>query len=1593
LEEIMASIDRSEFEQAFWREVLSQLVAASSGELSAPQQAMLRKVVVRLALDFGEEAIAHFPCADAQGPLVDVLSELRTAGNLSRVEAAEMAERHAGNLAGALLGPILDFDPDLADYADGLDDNAAEAFDRGEPEQPSGAARQTWTFDPGAGGAGAFDALNAAFPELSSSQDVRGPEDAEPSSEVAPSIGKDLSARSGGRSSSPPDHISPEQTFGFAASEDDANDVLDDMAAGFGPGGGAFSKQRTTQGAVDAFDDLMTDGGDSSPDLLDMGFEPPADDAGEPAMKLDSNGDADFDNLVDTSRDMPAMDAADSPEMASMFSGQGNGSANGDSDADMPSPDDLLGGAPEDFDESLLMGGASPAMPDFGAGAGEAGMDEDFLPAMDPASLDAPIAGMGMDMGMGMGGLESGSGGGMDNSFLPEAGHDDFPPPMGEDEDVPAGMPDGLAGMDLSKIDEFDPSELEKMLVEGGGEANLGLLENAISAAEAVEDDSILTQTAGSLDFGAFLPPAPPDEALISSGKGKAADEEDKGKKPRRKRSEAAQKAAQSLEGLSFEDQIRARMLLISEAVEELAEDGTHKQSVDELIEHFRAISRPITRSGYRTFASLADVLIQTLEFLRSHPVDVPGSLINNLRELVLTLNEIVDGRWSKYRTFYWLINKLNGTQREMEEQAEDIEHERLEMAKFVTSGGGEGFSGDGGDDDEDGEGDPSDTISRERAQLTELQEIFVEEAKEHIDLLSQNLLLAEKHPTDQEIIYTLMRSAHSIKGSANISKFPHLGALAHVMEDVMVAIRDNGLGMTPSIIDLLLSSVDSLSSMLAGVEYNQAYDEKAVERLKGQLQVLGEELQTHPERYKASSAEAMDSQLGQRLGIKVEQKKEEPKSDAQREASTVRVDIEDLNLLRNLAAELVINRTRLSGQLEQLRGVLDGYERERKQILNVQHRLNEAIEELSEKLGELFSSQSGISAYSGNGSSGVGGRITALELSIRSLMRVRESSFLEKEGFASTEFDRFSEFDVIWRDLREGTTHLHDLGDHFEGISNDLDQNISRISNIANDLHEQIMRIRMIPISMVFNRFPRTVRDLSRRLGKKIDLAMRGENTPLDKMIIEEIADPMIHLVRNAIDHGIESPEEREEMEKPETGTVSLEARQEGNQVIIMIRDDGRGINIEAVKNKAVERGILTEAQAESATEAELQNLIFAPGFSTAKQTTDISGRGVGMDVVKTSISKLKGTVTVQSEVGRGTQFLIRLPVTLAISQALLFTASTSRFAIPLSAVDETYMIREDQLMRTLGQEVIKLRADILPVVRLSQVLSLGAPHGEADERPMIVVNTGDRRVGVIVDKLLGREEIVVKNLGTHLKKLRYVSGGTILGDGEVTLILDIFSIVEKAKPIRHADTLMAMGETQSRPAFDATSYRNVIDEARAKVDDVARTHPEMDALNASDMDAESDIPVGAMHGGMGGYAEPHHREEHAGPRSILVVDDSISIRRFVSSILENAGYKTTLANDGVDALEKLKAGRFDLILTDLEMPRMHGYELIAEVKQNIAFRSIPIIILTGRAGEKHSRKGMELGASAFLVKPFNEQELLEEINKATSSGADFAV
>ncbi|BAI81806.1 two-component system, chemotaxis family, sensor kinase CheA (plasmid) [Deferribacter desulfuricans SSM1] len=501
-----------------------------------------------------------------------------------------------------------------------------------------------------------------------------------------------------------------------------------------------------------------------------------------------------------------------------------------------------------------------------------------------------------------------------------------------------------------------------------------------------------------------------------------------------------------------------------------------------------------------------------------------------------------------------------------------------------------------------------------------------------------------------------------------------------------------------------------------------------------------------------------------------------------------------------------------------------------------------------------------------------------------------------------STEFEKKYEGDFLIEQLLETTSHL--------GL-------------ITTELQLAIMKTRMVPIGKVFNKFPRMVRDLCKELNKDIDLIINGEDTELDKSVVEEIGDPLIHMIRNAVDHGIETPEERIKKGKPKKGTVTLNAYHEGNHIVIEIKDDGRGLDPEKIKKKAIEKGIITPEEIKTLSKEEIFGLIFKPGFSTAEKVTDVSGRGVGMDVVKTNIEKLNGIIQIDSEIDIGTTFKLKLPLTLAIIQSLLVEVSGEIFAIPIISIIETVKIEENQIHSFEGREVLKLRDSVLSLIRLNEIFELEPTY--SNEMYVVVVALAEKKIGLIVDRLIGQEEIVIKSLGEYLGGTPGISGATIMGDGTVKLILDIagtIDIASKMPKINHKKN----------------KYTNKI------------TTNYFQNLNQSQN------------------------------LNIMIIDDSATDRKIMKRLLNNIGsFNIIEITNGKDALAAAKQFQFDLIITDIYMPDMDGFEIAKKLRE-LGYNNS--IVATSVRDEAKNNKNYSLyGIDAFISKPINTSELLNII------------
>jgi two-component system chemotaxis sensor kinase CheA len=487
-----------------------------------------------------------------------------------------------------------------------------------------------------------------------------------------------------------------------------------------------------------------------------------------------------------------------------------------------------------------------------------------------------------------------------------------------------------------------------------------------------------------------------------------------------------------------------------------------------------------------------------------------------------------------------------------------------------------------------------------------------------------------------------------------------------------------------------------------------------------------------------------------------------------------------------------------------------------------------------------------------------------------------------------------------------------------YRQVSNDT----MRLSLIINELQEEIKRVRMLPLSTITTTFGRMVRDLAREQNKQVTLTIEGGETELDKRVLEQIKDPLIHLLRNAVDHGMETPAERERSGKPAGGHIVLSASQQGNRIVITVSDDGFGLDLEAIRMSATRKGLLRMGEADKLSDAEVANLIFNSGLSTSKIITDISGRGVGMDVVRQNVEELHGTLEVEFEPNQGTTFTMTLPLTLASSRGLLVRAGEQILALPLTSVERMLQIGTSSIASVEGKEAITYQGKPIAVARLADLLELPPKPSDADKLTVVIVAVAEKRLGLIVDDLVGEQEIVIKNLGKQLAKVAGFAGATLLGSGQVILVLHVADLIKLA--------------------------------ARAKPRILTPT------------------------------ADTDHREMDQ-QKTILVVDDSITTRTLEKNILEAVGYEVKLATDGKEALGVLATdGLPHLIVSDINMPRLDGFELTSRIKQDTRYADIPVILVTSLDSPADKARGIEVGADAYIVKSsFDQGNLLDTIEQ----------
>ncbi|WP_017185286.1 chemotaxis protein CheA [Alkalibacillus haloalkaliphilus] len=658
--------------------------------------------------------------------------------------------------------------------------------------------------------------------------------------------------------------------------------------------------------------------------------------------------------------------------------------------------------------------------------------------------------------------------------------------------------------------------------------------------------------------------------------------------------------------------------------------------------------------------------------------------------------------------------------------------------------------------------------------------DIFIDESKENLQVVNDQLLNLEKDSTNLSIVDEIFRAAHTLKGMAATMGYEDLSDLTHKMENVLDAIRQEQLTVTTDVMDVLLDSVEYLEDMISDISEGGS-GAKEVESIVSKLKAIesGEAVAETPSEVTVNESSNNSFSIDQFERTVIQQ----AQSDGQF-IYQIRVTLTEDCLLKVARVYMVFEVLEQNGEVIKSVPTVDELENEAfDQEFELILVSSESAEDLQGKILKVSEvSQVDVEPFSLDTKTAeeeVAATVHAPENSSETKEETVESKKAAGNKTIRVNIDRLDALMNLFEEMVIDRGRLEQISDELD--HNDLKGTVERISRISGDLQNIILTMRMVPIDQVFNRFPRMVRQLTRDLGKKIDMQIEGAETELDRTVIDEIGDPLVHLIRNAVDHGIETPDQRLETGKNEEGKLLLKAFHSGNHVFVQIKDDGKGINQDKVLAKAIENGVITQEQSTSLTSKQINELILESGFSTAQEVSDISGRGVGLDVVKSTIESLGGSIEIESELGQGTTFTIQLPLTLSIISVMLVVIENETYAIPLSSIIETAVIKKSEIMKAHNKEVIDFRGNIVPLVDLKEVFEVPSDHEVEDEfYSVVVVRKGDQMAGLVVDSFIGQQEIVLKGLGNYLSNIFAISGATILGNGEVALIVDSNALIK---------------------------------------------------------------------------------------------------------------------------------------------------------------------------------------------------------------------
>ena len=961
--------------------------------------------------------------------------------------------------------------------------------------------------------------------------------------------------------------------------------------------------------------------------------------------------------------------------------------------------------------------------------------------------------------------------------------------------------------------------------------------------------------------------------------------------------------------------------------------DLTH--SFESKLEQFTKGEISFAPQHIEVLQTVHDHLCTMLERLKS------GQPVEDLPELISELDNISD--------IEALVSE-QGT----EESVETVEHGDTENLAETESSiadieqkAAEGYIAEGSDEADTQIEKQSGTLEYD----DELLVIFLEEAQELMNSTDASLAHLKDNPDDAGRLKELLRDLHTLKGGARMAGIDPISDLTHNLESQLEHITEHNQSPEPVFFDLLYQAHDALSEMLDDlksgkpVQANEQLLERAEAIASGEITSLETE----------QAEESLEESVNGEAQAKSEQEEAQPEAETTahettaEESADVELSTEEVSV-SDLSTSGTVVQDSEAGELAQTILGTEPEQEEPEALVEQKapepHKKTERVRVSADLLDELVNYAGEVSIYRSRLNQGNTEYQTALEEMNSTIIRLREQlrrfemeteaqiqsrrdqaeslGYERYEEFDPLEFDRFSNMQQITRAMAETVADLDNIENSMTNLNSEAETLLIQQGRVNTDLQEGLMRTRMVPFKSQLSRFRRIVRQTAQELNKKVNFVLSGENQEIDRRVLEKIMAPLEHMLRNAIAHGIETPEQRLAAGKPEAGNLQLVIGRDGSEIAIRVIDDGTGIDIEAVRNKAIEQGLMVE-DARLNTD-DIMRFIIESGFSTASEVSQIAGRGVGMDVVNNEIKQLNGTLEISSEPGKGSVFDIHMPLTMSVSRALMVQVGDEIFAIPLVGIENIIRESHDVLKKlTEGNNTwYQWHDEKYQFMHLGTALGINKPSlpGEKNKSPILLARSGEHRVALFVDALMGSREIVVKSVGPQLSTVKGVTGATILGDGKIALILDLGVLAREG---------IAMQSIAEQGIEVPTLDNKVV--------------------------------------------------------TVMVVDDSITVRKVTQRLLQRHDYEVISAKDGVDAIAMLHESKPDVMLLDVEMPRMDGYELATHMRDDENFKNIPIIMITSRTGDKHRERALKIGVNEYMGKPYQEQELISNIQKLTNT------